>query len=146
MKATKRKSEMSLDLESSHIFEDGFKEDRHRQSEFHQELLRVRQAVAAAQLRRRKELAKQHLVFKLRAMQTAKHLDDGGLYSNLDHKKSSAVSARIGDTDKVHSGYGASQGLAGRSKEGDASGRSLSTNENKLSAHAEHVLHARRKK
>jgi hypothetical protein len=132
-KATKRKSEESSDkpwspsrLDSSRLFEDGFKEDRHRQSEFHQELLRVRQDVAAAQLRRRKELAKQHLVFKIRAMQTAKHLDNGGLYGNIYSKQSTAVHTRTGDRDNVHSAFGAVYGLTGRSKSGDASKHSLS--------------------
>ena len=143
-KAMKRKSELSREnqwphLDSSRLFEDGFKEDRHRQSEFHQELLRVRQSVAAAQLRRRKELAKLHLVYKLRAMQTAKHLDDGGLYSDVDDKKSTAVSARMSDTENVHSRYGTRNGARnGRVKNGDAPEH--------LSAHAEHVLHARRMK
>jgi hypothetical protein len=149
-KATKRKSELSPENEWSHpdssrLFEDGFKEDRHRQSEFHQELLRVRQAVAAAQLRRRKELAKQHLVFKLRAMQTARHLDNGGLYSEFDKKKYTAISARKGNPEKVHSGYGIRNGLARQSTR-DGPEHSFSIHENSLSAHAEHVLHARRKK
>jgi hypothetical protein len=149
-KAVSRTSVSSSDnqwphLDSSRLFEDGFKEDRRRQSEFHEELLRVRQDVAAAQVRRRKELAKQHLVFKLRAMQTAKHLGHGGLFSDVDGRKSTYVPAR----GKVHSAVkliNSRNIVSDRSKYEPTTEHSLSINNNKMSIQAENVLRARRRK
>ena len=73
-------------LDSSSIFEAGSREDRERQHKFHAELLRIRQDVVNSQIRRKKELAKQRLLFKIRALQTARHLEQGGSF----HVKSKA--------------------------------------------------------
>lgn len=62
-------------FESSSIFDAGSREDQQRQLRFHEQLLQIRKHVAAEHLRQQKQLAKQHLLYKLRALRTARHLE-----------------------------------------------------------------------
>lgn len=68
--------------DSSSLFEAGSKEDERRQDKFHAELLQIRKDVAAEHQRRAKQLAKQHLLFKLRALRAARHLENDNIFAD----------------------------------------------------------------